>query len=92
MDQTEAAQRVPPHPLTYTRPPEPPWWVVVGLWGVPSRAAARMYLWGTVGVAAACAVLGFLFPPAWLGVLMLLASAWYWASIRWKDRHGAWRR
>jgi hypothetical protein len=78
--------------LPYKRAEAPPWWVAVGLFGISSRGAAAAYLYVTLALAGLCAVAGFVFPWAWLGVLMVLASAWYWASIRWNDRHGGWRR
>jgi hypothetical protein len=67
-------------------------WIQVGLWGVPSRIAAMIYLWATFVVAIACLALGFLHPFAWSGMALGLATLWYWAAIRWKDRHAHWSR
>ena len=92
MNDLETPSPAPPQVLTYKRAEAPPWWVAVGLWGIPSRAAAMAYLYGTLTVAIVSAAAGIVFAPAWVGVLMLLASGWYWASIRWNDRHGGWRR
>jgi hypothetical protein len=69
-----------------------PFWVQIGLWGIPSRGAALAYLWVTAAAAAGSLLLGFFFPFAWVGLTMLLATWWYWASIRWADRHGHWKR
>ena len=78
--------------LPYKEGERAPVWVLVGLWGVPSRTAAMIYLWTTLGIAVACLGLGFLFPFAWSGTLFVLATLWYWAAIRWKDRHAHWSR
>ncbi|HZN67393.1 MAG TPA: hypothetical protein VFB66_19045 [Tepidisphaeraceae bacterium] len=88
MDQATEDERV----LAYNRPVAPPWWVLIGLWGVPGRTAAMIYLWSTLAIAVACLGLGFVFPFAWAGTLFVLATLWYWAAIRWKDRHAYWSR
>ena len=86
----QAPAEGPPRVLPYKGREKVPVWVLVGLWGVPSRTAAMIYLWATFVVAGACLVLGFLQPFAWAGVAFVLATLWYWAAIRWKDRHAHW--
>jgi hypothetical protein len=27
----------------------------------------------------------------WIGLVMLLAAAWYWYAMRWMDKHGGWK-
>jgi hypothetical protein len=74
----------PPNSPVDTPPDLRPLWVRVGLWGLRSRAAA----WAFVGLSLVLAVAGFVY--FWPGVLMVFAAAWYWAAIRWMDRHEAW--
>jgi len=69
---------------------ERPWWVKVGLWGVPNRAAAWAFFWLSIALAVGCIVYGFWAPPFFAGDLFFLAALWYWLSIRWVDRHGGW--
>jgi hypothetical protein len=71
------------------RPPWP-WWVALGLWGLPGRAWAWGFFWLSLGAAAACVLAGFVFWPAFLGGGLAFAALWYYAAIRWVDRHGDW--
>ena len=71
--------------------PRQPLWVKVGLWGLSGRASAWVFVWSCVAIAAGCIVMGFVNNSWWLlGAPMFLAAFWYWASIRWVDRHGGW--
>jgi hypothetical protein len=67
-----------------------PFWVKLGLWGLPNRASAWVFVWICIAIAAFCAVRGFSNPKWFLGVGMILAALWYWASIRWVDRNSSW--
>jgi hypothetical protein len=73
------------------RPPKPwPWWVALGLWGLPGRGWAWGCFWLSLLLSAACVAAGFVFWPAFLGGIWVLAAWWYYAAIRWVDRHGDW--
>jgi hypothetical protein len=77
--------------LSYARPrAHQPWWVKLGLWGLPSRRSAWLYFWLCVVVAGASAVLGFRNRWCFLGTPLLVSAYAYWATIRWVDRHGGW--
>jgi hypothetical protein len=71
-----------------------PWWVQLGLWGVPGRAGA----WAFVGLSVLLALAGVGYaalandPRGYAGLLFLLAALTYWLAIRWVDRHGSWER
>jgi hypothetical protein len=69
---------------------EYPWWVKVSLWGLPNRAAVRVFVWLSVLAAVACGVYGFWDGRFFVGLLFLLAALMYWLSIRWVDRNGSW--
>jgi hypothetical protein len=71
--------------------PERPWWVKVGLWGLPSRGAAVAFVWLSLVVALAGAVLGVLLDPVfYLGLAFLFAALWYWLAVRWVDYYDDW--
>ena len=77
--------------LPYAMPrPARPWWVQVGLWGVAGRGAAWLYFWLCTAFAAFSTVRGLTQPGWFWGTGMMLAAFWYWAAIRWADRHGGW--
>jgi hypothetical protein len=83
----------PPPLLSYATPPSPtrPEWVKLGLLGVPNRLSALIYFWFCIAGAIASAVLTVALHPYWAaGVLLIGSALWYWASIRWMDRHQAW--
>jgi len=77
----------PPRRLDYAPRESRPWWVQVGLWGVPSRRATLGWMWlsiiGAVGT-------GIFVDP--LGWLLLGAAAMYFATVWWMDRYGTWKR
>lgn len=73
------------------RPRRPwPWWVVTGLWGLPSRGWAWGFFWLSLAAAAGCVAYGFVYWPAFFGGGFVFAALWYYAAIRWVDRHGEW--
>ncbi len=67
-----------------------PWWVRLGLWGLPSRAAAMVFFWLAFVLAMAGVVAGLREPRMFFGAIFFLAAAWYWAAVRWVDRNGRW--
>ncbi len=67
-----------------------PLWVKVGLWGIPNRASAWGFFWFCLIATVACVAYGFVDPRFFVGGLLVFAGAWYFASIRWVDRHGHW--
>jgi predicted transporter len=71
-----------------------PWWVKVGLWGLPNRAAVWAFVWLSVLAAVGCVAYAvWVGHPRWYaGLLFLLAALMYWLAIRWVDRHGSWER
>ncbi|HYE19274.1 MAG TPA: hypothetical protein VEA69_12565 [Tepidisphaeraceae bacterium] len=83
----------PPPYLTYYAPAAAkPWWVTLGLLGLPNRDAAWVFVWLSVALAVVCLIVGAVHHPRWLfGGLIFLAAGHYWAAIRWMDRHNAWR-
>lgn len=71
--------------------PKPwPWWVSLGLWGLPGRGWAWAFFWLSILLAVACTAYGFTFWPAFFGAGFALAAVWYFAAIRWVDRNGEW--
>ena len=75
-----------------------PYWVLIVLWGLPSRASA----WACFGILVALAVgcIGYSFADqrfficVLLGIgaaIMAAAALWYYLAIRWVDQHGRWR-
>lgn len=75
----------PPEVRLDPRPDMRPRWVRLGLLGLSSRGRARAFLYLSLLLAA----VGLLF-GVWPGLGMLAAAAWYWAAIRWMDRHDGW--
>jgi hypothetical protein len=67
-----------------------PLWVEAGLWGLPTRAAARAFVWLSLALAATCVSYGFWDCRFFTGGLLAVAALWYHLSIRWVDRHGDW--
>ena len=71
---------------------EQPLWVQIGLWGLSSRASAWDFFWISIAIAVVFIVYG-LYDTRFLGGgIMLFAALWYYASIRWVDRHGGWSK
>ena len=72
-------------PLTYHRPIVRPWWVRLGLVGIPSRTAA----WSWLIFSIIAAILMALSWSRWW-FLLFLATLWYYLAIRWVDHHDSW--
>ena len=68
-----------------------PLWVRVGLWSIHRRGVAVGYALFALGGAVVCALLIPKDPRFAAGLVLLGAAAWYWAALRWVDRHGTWR-
>jgi hypothetical protein len=66
--------------------PPRPLLVKLGVWGIKTRATALAFIWICVGIAIVSAIRHF-----WIGLVMLLAAAWYWYAMRWVDNHGGWK-
>jgi hypothetical protein len=47
-------------------------------------------MWFSLLLAGACGILGARYPRATAGVGFVFAALWYWAAVRWVDRHGGW--
>lgn len=62
-----------------------PFLVKLDLWGIKTRATAIAFIWICVGIAVVSAIRHF-----WIGLVLLLAAAWYWYAMRWMDRRGGW--
>ena len=69
---------------------ERPWWVKIGLWGLPNRASAWAFFWISILLAIGCVLYGFVDRRFLVGGLFIVAAWWYCAAIRWVDRHGRW--
>jgi len=60
--------------------------VRVGLWGIKTRTTALMFIWICIGIAVVSAIRHF-----WIGLIMLVAAAWYWYAMRWMDQRDGWK-
>ena len=69
-----------------------PWWVKLGLWGVPGRAGAWAFVVFSVLLAAGFAGYAVVSGDArfYVGLLFLGAALTYWLALRWVDRNGSW--
>jgi hypothetical protein len=67
-----------------------PLWVKIGLWGLPTRGSAWLFVWLSVALAIGCVAYGFIRWPFFVGGIMIFAAAWYYLAIRWVDTHGGW--
>ena len=72
--------------------PAPPMWVKMGLWGLADRASVWAFFWACIALSVASLVVGLLEPLFLFGLLFLVAAYWYWAALRWVDKHGMWPR
>lgn len=73
-----------------TRDLDRPLWVKLALWGVPGRAGMWAFFWLSLGLASACVGYGFVDRRFFVGGLLVLSAAWYYAAIRWVDQFGRW--
>jgi hypothetical protein len=64
--------------------------VRIGLWGLPNPVSAWACFWLSILLALASVAYGFVDPRFFLGGIMVIAALWYYLSIRWVNRHGAW--
>jgi hypothetical protein len=68
-----------------------PLWVKLGLWGLPTRASALAFLWGSVVLTVLGLIGGFWNPSLFIiGLLLPFAAWWYGAAINWVDKNGKW--
>ena len=67
-----------------------PAFVRLALAGITSRTMAWVCLWISVALAALSIAIGFKWPIAFTGGLMLLAALWYYLAIRWVDQNSRW--
>ena len=67
-----------------------PWWVKVGLWGVPGRGGLWAYVVICLFAGVASIAFGFRDSRFSIGGLFALGALPYWLTIRWMDRHGSW--
>ena len=72
-------------------PPERPLWVKIGLWGVPNRVSAWVYVWILMALAVGFVAYGFVDEIFAWGALFMLGSLGYFAVICWMDRHHEWK-
>ena len=75
-----------------------PYWVLIPLWGLPSRASAWACVWLLVALTVGCIGYGFVDQRSFMSAIMAVAAAimavaalWYYLAIRWVDRQGRWR-
>ncbi|MCS7045984.1 MAG: hypothetical protein NZO58_06480 [Gemmataceae bacterium] len=64
--------------------------VWIGLWGLPTRRWAWLFVWLSLGLSAGSVALGFFHPLAFVGALFVIAALWYYLAIRWVDKHSSW--
>src|SRR5262249_48871443 len=78
-----------------------PLWVRVGLFGVPSRRAAMIWMVGSLVASMALIVAILAMMPVMVTVMgtggtilamcaLFAAPLWYWLAIRWTDEHEGW--
>jgi hypothetical protein len=81
-----------PPPLDYFPVrPERPFWVAVGLAGLPHRASAWACFWVSVLLTVASVPAAFFYPIGIFGLGFGFAAWWYWACIQWVDEHNDWK-
>jgi hypothetical protein len=67
-----------------------PFWVRIGLWGLPTRAAAWAFFWLSIAIAVGCVAYALVDRRYLVGGILALAALWYYLSIRWVDKHSRW--
>jgi hypothetical protein len=74
-----------------SRPPvQRPSWVLLAVWGLPTRASVWAFVWLSLALAIGCVVYGFWNPIFFFGALLVFSALWYYAAIRWIDRNDRW--
>jgi hypothetical protein len=69
-----------------------PLYVKIGLFAIPTRKAAKNYLYFCLFVAILSGILGLIFDIRYFaGLIMLIAVFWYEVSIKWMDNNNAWK-
>jgi hypothetical protein len=76
--------------MTVNRSKWPPM-VRMGLWGIPNRIIAWMFVQLAVALAVAGLFLGLQDPRFFAGVAFVFAALWYYRAIRWVDHHDQWQ-
>ncbi len=74
----------------YRKPRPWPLWVSIGLWGLPGRGWAWACFWLCIALVVASIAAGFYAWPLFAGTGFVFAALWYFAAIRWVDRHSEW--
>jgi hypothetical protein len=68
-----------------------PWWVELGLWGVPYRILALIFFWFSLLLVVLSGVMIFVVHPLCvLGGGFLFAALWYYLCIQWMDENEQW--
>ncbi|MCW9012163.1 MAG: hypothetical protein OQL06_00150 [Gammaproteobacteria bacterium] len=71
-----------------------PIWVFLALMSIETRKGASILVWSCIVFGLICIPLSYYQPFAtvdWTWVAMMAGmSLWYWASMRWIDRHSSW--
>jgi hypothetical protein len=74
------------------KPPERPWWVSMGLWGLPNRASVLACIWLSLLFGGAGLVAGLWKRGFFLLGFIALGAPGYWAILDWADRHEVWTK
>ena len=71
-----------------------PWWVKMGVWGLPNRGAVWLFVWQSIAAAiVVTAYMAWIRHPRWpAGLLFFFGAFMYWKAIRWVDRNGTWSK
>ena len=64
--------------------------VRLGLWGIPTRKFAWVFVFLSVVLAVSFVAFGFLEPRLKIGGLFVFAALAYYLSIRWVDQNSSW--
>jgi hypothetical protein len=70
---------------------ETPFWVKMGLTGLPGRKSAWAFFWLSLALAGGCVAYGFTDPRFFIGGGFVLSALWYYLCIRWMDEYRRWR-
>jgi hypothetical protein len=67
-----------------------PFWVKIGLWGLPTRVSALAFAWFSVASALVGLIGGFWNPLLFYGLFFLFSAWGYWSAISWVDKNDRW--